>query len=153
MDLGLSLVQPNNGGLGLTQQKKIFLKFCDSAAFCFTLLCLISVCISCRKNTKFGIKIPGFRQLKKKLKKEKNVFVHTAKCLKAKKSYCVFHTPKKQCFSMHFGFNNQFIKVRRTLAKISKTTKILLCLTFSIQGTTLQVIRILNIKFCFFFGR
>jgi hypothetical protein len=106
MDLGLSLVQPNNGGLGLTQQKKIFLKFCDSAAFCFTLLCLISVCILCRKNTKFGIKIPGFRQLKKKLKKEKNVFVHTAKCLKAKKSYCVFHTPKKQCFSMYFGFNS-----------------------------------------------
>jgi hypothetical protein len=24
MDLGLSLVQPNNGGLGLTQQKKKF---------------------------------------------------------------------------------------------------------------------------------
>jgi hypothetical protein len=26
---------------------------------------------------------------------------------------------------MHFGFNNQFIKDKRTLAKISKTTKIL----------------------------
>jgi hypothetical protein len=26
---------------------------------------------------------------------------------------------------MHFSFNNQFIKVKRTLAKISKTTKIL----------------------------
>ena len=25
---------------------------------------------------------------------------------------------------MHFGFNNQFIKVKRTLAKISETTKI-----------------------------
>ena len=25
---------------------------------------------------------------------EKNVFVHTAKCLKAKKSFCVFHTSK-----------------------------------------------------------
>ena len=35
------------------------------------------------------MKIPGFRQNfqknTKKLKKEKNVFVHTAKCLKAKK--------------------------------------------------------------------
>jgi hypothetical protein len=28
---------------------------------------------------------------------------------------------------MHFGFNNQFSKVKRTLAKISKTTKILFC--------------------------
>jgi hypothetical protein len=51
---------------------------------------------------------------------------------------------------MHFGFNNQFIKVKRTLAKISKTTKILFCLSFSIRDTTLHVIRILNIKFCFF---
>jgi len=32
---------------------------------------------------------------------------------------------------MHFGFNNQFIKVKRTLAKISKTTKNLFC--FSIR--------------------
>jgi len=39
------------------------------------------------KNTKSSIKIPDFRQnfqnIKKlKTKKEKNVFVHTAKCLK-----------------------------------------------------------------------
>ena len=50
---------------------------------------------------------------------------------------------------MHFGFNNQFIKVKRTLAKILKTTKILFCLSFSIRGTTLHVIRILDIKFFF----
>jgi hypothetical protein len=44
------------------------------------------------KNTKSDIKIPGFRQnfqnTKKKktcFEKKKNVFVHTAKCLKAKK--------------------------------------------------------------------
>jgi uncharacterized membrane protein len=47
---------------------------------------------------------------------------------------------------MHFGFNNQFIKVKRTLAKISKTTKILFCLSFSIRGTILHVIRIPDIK-------
>ena len=52
---------------------------------------------------------------------------------------------------MHFGFNNQFIKVKRTLAKIAKTIKILFCLSFSIRGTTLHVIRISNIKL--FFGR
>jgi hypothetical protein len=90
---------------------------------------------SFKKNTNPILKYPVFVKTfknTKKLKKEKNVFVHTAKCLKAKKSYCVFHTPKKQCFSMHFGFNNQFIKVNRTLAKISKTTKISFCLSFSI---------------------
>jgi hypothetical protein len=43
---------------------------------------------------------------------------------------------------MHVGFNNQFIKVNRTLAKISKTTKILICLSFRIWGTTLHVIHI-----------
>ena len=47
---------------------------------------------------------------------------------------------------MHFGFNNQFIKVKRTLAKISKTTKIVFCLSFSIQGTILHVIRIPDIN-------
>ena len=51
------------------------------------------------KIQKSDIKIPGFRQktsknTKKLKKKEKNVFVHTAKCLKAKNSYCIFYTPK-----------------------------------------------------------
>jgi hypothetical protein len=46
---------------------------------------------------------------------------------------------------MHFGFNNQFIKVKRTLTKISKTTKILFCLSLSIRGMTLHVMRILDI--------
>ena len=44
--------------------------------------------------------------------------MHTAKSLKAKKkSYCIFIQQRKLqkiCFSMHFGFNNQFIKVMRT---------------------------------------
>jgi hypothetical protein len=47
---------------------------------------------------------------------------------------------------MHFGFNNQFIKVKRTLAKISKTTKILFCLSFSIWGRNLHVKHIPDIK-------
>jgi len=65
------------------------------------------------------------------LKKGKMFFVHTAKYLKAKKSYCFFHTPKKSYFfSMHFGFNKQFIKVMRTLAKISKTTKFFILFVF-----------------------
>jgi hypothetical protein len=39
------------------------------------------------------------------------------------------------------------------LAKISKTTKILFCLSFSIWGMILHVIRILDIKFIYFFQR
>lgn len=50
---------------------------------------------------------------------------------------------------MHFDFNNQFIKVKRTLAKIAKKKKKLFCLSFSIRGTTLHVIRIPDIKFFF----
>jgi len=50
---------------------------------------------------------------------------------------------------MHFGFNNHFIKVKRTLAKIAKTTKFLFCLSFRIWETTLHVIRIPDIKFFF----
>jgi hypothetical protein len=55
------------------------------------------------KNTKSDIKIPGFHQNFQKKKenlfwKKKNVFVHTAKYLQAKKSYGVFHTKKKTMF-------------------------------------------------------
>jgi hypothetical protein len=50
---------------------------------------------------------------------------------------------------MHFDFSNQLIKVKRTLAKISKTIFFLFCLSFSIRGTTLHVIRIPDIKFLF----
>jgi hypothetical protein len=46
--------------------------------------------------------------------------MHTAKSLKDKKKIITsyFHTTKYTyiCFSMHFGFNNQFIKVMRTKA-------------------------------------
>ena len=103
------------------------------------------------KIQKSDIKIPDFRQnFQNKKKNFKNVFVHTAKCLKAKKSWCFF-IKKKKCFNMHFGFNNQFIKVKRTLAKISKTTKnlfffIFLFLSFSIRGTNLHVKLIPDIK-------
>ena len=67
-----------------------------------------------------GIKIPGFRQNFQKYKKK-----------------------RKKCFC---GFDNQFIKLKRTLAKIEKTIKFLFCLSFSIRGTTLHVICIPEIK-------
>ena len=52
---------------------------------------------------------------------------------------------------MHFGFNNQFIKVKRTLTKILKTTKILFCLVLVSGITNLYVKRIPDIKKVFFF--
>jgi len=73
------------------------------------------------------LKYPVFvktSKIQKNLKKrKKNVLLHMAICLKAKKSYCVFHTPKNNVLACNFDFNNQFIKVKRTLNKISKTTK------------------------------
>jgi hypothetical protein len=51
---------------------------------------------------------------------------------------------------MHFGFNNQFIKVKRTLTKISKTTQILFCLVLVSGIRNLYVKCILNIKKVFF---
>jgi hypothetical protein len=57
-----------------------------------------------------------------------------AKSLKTKKSCRIFiqqrKLQKKNYFSMHFGFNNRFIKVMRTLANISKNknkSNILFC--------------------------
>jgi hypothetical protein len=52
---------------------------------------------------------------------------------------------------MHFGFNNQFIKVQRTLAKISKTTKILFCFVLILGITNLYVKLIPDIKKVFSF--
>jgi hypothetical protein len=65
----------------------------------FMLFYLISVCffLSFLKNTNPVLKYPVFVKTSKNTKKnfkEKNIFVHSAKCLKAKKLCCVFHTPK-----------------------------------------------------------
>jgi len=46
---------------------------------------------------------------------------------------------------MHFGYN-QFIKVKRILAKISKTTKILFCFVLVSEIMNLYVKCILDIK-------
>jgi hypothetical protein len=148
--LGWVRSNPTMVGRVRPSKKNICLKFYDFQAFCFKLFCLISVCILCHKTTKNPIlKHLVFVNLKKNLKKEKNVFVLRPSVSKLKKNHIVFSYTKKQCFNMHFGFNNQFIKVKRTLTKILKTTKILFCLSFSIRGTTLHVIRILDIKFFF----
>ena len=68
------------------------------------------------------------------------------------KNHIVFsYVKKKQYFSIHFGFNNQFIKVKRTLAKISKTTKILFFFILVSRIMNLYVKRIPDIKKIFSF--
>jgi hypothetical protein len=69
---------------------------------------------------------------------------------KLKKIILCFSYTKKQCFSMHFGFNNQFIKVKRTFTKISKTTKIFFCFVLVSGITNLYVKCIPDIKKVFF---
>jgi hypothetical protein len=69
------------------------------------------------KNTKSDMIILGFHQnfqkYKKKLKIEKNVYVHTTKCLKAKKkSYCVFHTPKNNVLACILTLITSLLKSR-----------------------------------------
>jgi hypothetical protein len=51
--------------------------------------------------------------------------MYTAKFLKEKKNISYFHKKKKSkiCFSMHFDFNNQFIKVMRTWLVFQKNLK------------------------------
>jgi hypothetical protein len=63
--------------------------------------------------------------------------MHTAKSLKKKKFQIVFSnnkiSKKRKSFSMHFGFNNQFIKVTRT-AQYFKNSKKIILFSFNIWG-------------------
>jgi len=52
----------------------------------------------------------------------------------------------KLCFSMHFGFNNQFIKVMRTWPVFQKNPKNLFCFLLISMITNLHVKRIPDIK-------
>ena len=77
--------------------------------------------------------------------------MHTIKCLKAKKSYCIFYTPKNNVLACIFYFNNLFIEVKRTLAKISKTKKKLFYVILVSGITNLYIKHIPDIKKVFSF--
>jgi hypothetical protein len=94
------------------------------------------------------------------VKKHVFVFMHTAKSLKSKKIILYFHTTNKTsiyiyiyvklqyiiCFSMHLGFNNQFIKVTRTRSIFQKTPKKIFCFLLISGITNLYVKRTPDIK-------
>jgi hypothetical protein len=69
--------------------------------------------------------------------------MHTAKYLK--KSYFYSTKIQKICVSMHFVFNNQFIKVTRTRPIFQKYPKNIL-FSFRSEIMNLYVKRILDIK-------
>jgi len=46
--------------------------------------------------------------------------MHTAKCLKAKKSYCVFHTPKNNVLACIFALITSLLKSREHWTKLQK---------------------------------
>ena len=71
---------------------------------------------------------------------------------KIKKSYCIFIQQRKFqkiCISMHFGFNNQFIKVTRTRPIFQKFQKNLFCFLLIYGVMILYVRRVPDIKFFF----
>jgi hypothetical protein len=94
----------------------------------FYQLCLILVCIFIPSRYKPGIKIPSFhRNIAKKIIKQKNIlFSCIWPSLSKKKNHIVLSYNKNSkniCFSMHFNFNNQFIKAMRTWPIFQKYLK------------------------------
>jgi len=92
------------------------------------MFCLILVCFFCHfKNTNPVLKYPIFvktsKNRKKIEKKKKNVFMHMAKCLKAKKSYCVFHTKKNNILACILALITSLLKSREHWPKFQKQKK------------------------------
>ena len=101
---------------------------------------------------KSGIEIPGFRLSRiQKQNKKKYFFVHTAKCLKTKNSYCIFlYTKKKNVLACILALITSLLKSREYWPKFQKHNKILFCLSINIPGMTLYVIYIPDILLLIF---
>ena len=71
----------------------------------------------------FGKNFQKYKKTNNWKKREKNVFVHTAKCLKAKKSYCIFHTPKNNILACILALITSLLKSREHRPKSQKQQK------------------------------
>ena len=72
--------------------------------------------------------------------------MHTAKYLKAKKSYCIFHTQQKNnVLACILALITSLLKSREYWPKFQKQQKNLFYLSLSIRGMTLHVMHILAI--------
>ena len=115
--------------LGMTRpiQKEKNQKYLFQRSF-YVILINIGWYFMLLKTQNSDIKIPGLRQnnsksTKKLKKREKNVFLHTAKCLKAKKSYCVFHTPKNNVLVCILALITSLLKSKEQCPKFQKQQK------------------------------
>jgi len=123
LDLGLSPVQPS-------KKKHIFNILWFSNVLFYAILFKYRFVFYVVKNINPVLKYPIFVNLKKNWK---NIFVQTAKCLKAKKSYCVFHTKKKNnVLACILALITKLLKSREYWPKYQKQKKIILC-CFSIR--------------------
>jgi len=119
--LAQSLFWVRSGLVPKIFKKNIFEKICNFPVYFVTEFCLILVCILYRKDTNPVLKILSFRP------KKKSFCFHAYGQVSQRKITSYFHTTKKnskkKSFSMHFDFNNQFIKVTRTWPKFQKFKK------------------------------
>jgi hypothetical protein len=67
------------------------------------------------------LKYPVFVKTSKIQKKK--CFMHTAKCLKAKKSYCVFYAPKNNVLACILALITSLLKSREHWPKFQKQQK------------------------------
>jgi len=133
----------------LKKNSKIFFGILQFSRVFFMSFWLISSSIFMLLKIQHSVlKYPVFVKTLKK--KHVFVFMHTTKSLKAKKLIFYFHTTKKtskkKCFIMHFGFNNQFIKVTRIWPIFLKNPKKIILFLFISRITNLHVKRIPDIK-------
>jgi hypothetical protein len=77
--------------------------------------------------------------------------VHTAKCPKAKKPYCVFHTPKNNVLACILALITNLLKSREHWPKYQKEKK-LFCVVLVPVITNFYVKRIPDIKKVFSFN-
>ena len=129
--------------------KKIFLKkICDfpkNFTALWSILVLFLYCKDINPILKYLVFV-------KKIKNKKIICFHAYGQVsqKYKKNHIIFLYNKKIskiCISMHYGFNNQFIKVTRTRPIFQKNLKKLFCFLLISGVTTLYVRCIPDIKF------
>jgi hypothetical protein len=85
-------------------------------------------------------------KIQKNLKKKKKMFLCIQPSVSKLKNHIVFfHTPKNNVLTCILALITSLLKSREHWPKFQKTTKILFCLSLSIRGMTLHVMRIPDI--------
>jgi len=108
-------------------QKNIVWNFTIFPCIFYVILINIKQYFYVAKNTKSGIKIPGFRQNFqniKKFEKKKKIFLCIRPTVsKLKKSYCVFYTPKNNVLACILVVITSLLKSKEHWPKFQKQQK------------------------------